>query len=293
MRRSPLSSVTLAVLAAILAIPLPLSAADAPVSATLDRIKRAGTITFAYRDGAAPFSFKARNGQVRGYSVELCQRVATAIQKDLGLASLKVNWVPADAARRIETVASGKADAECGTTSITLARMQTVDFSVPIFVDGGSVLVKRAAKLAKLTDLKGRRIAVIPGTTTERALNRALEAAEAAAILVPVKDGAAGIDMLARGSVDGYAGDRVVLTGLQLAAPASADYEILAGDFSVEPFAIVVPRNDADFRLAVNRALVAVYRSGDIDAIFQRWLGGMGAPSPLLHALFYLNMLPE
>ena len=291
MRRSPLPFVTLAVLAAILAIPLPLSAA--PVSATLDRIKRAGAVTFAYREGAAPFSFKERSGQVHGYSVELCQRVAAAIQKELGLASLKVNWVAVDAAKRLETIASGKADAECGTTSITLVRMRTVDFSIPIFVDGGSVLVKRAAKITRLADLKGRRVAVIAGTTTERALNRALEAADAAATLVPVKDGAAGIDMIARGSVDGYAGDRVVLTGLQMAAPASGDYEIIAGDFSVEPSAIVVPRNDADFRLAVNRALVAVYRSGDIDAIFQRWLGGMGQPSPLLHALFYLNTLPE
>ena len=293
MRRSLLPSVTFALLAAILAIPLPLSAADAPVSATLDRIKRAGAVNLAYREGAAPFSFKDRSGQVHGYSVDLCRRVAAAIQKDLGLAALKVNWIAVDAAKRLDAVASGKADAECGTTSITLARMQTVDFSVPIFVDGGSVLVKRSAKIARLADLKGRRIAVIAGTTTERALRRALDAADAAAALVPVADGAAGVDMLARGSVDGYAGDRVVLAGLQMTVPASADYEIIASDFSVEPYAIVVPRNDADFRLAVNRALVAVYRSGDIDAIFQRWLGGMGQPSPLLHALFYLNTLPE
>src|SRR5262249_53301752 len=156
-------------------------------SPVLDRIKEKGTITFAYRDGAAPFSFKDRGGRVRGYSVDLCLRVAIAVQRELSLRELKIDWVPVTAATRLETVASGKADAECGTTTITLARMEKVDFSLPIFVDGGSVLVHANSKLARLNDLKGKRIAVIAGTTTEQALTRALSAAEAPATLVPVK----------------------------------------------------------------------------------------------------------
>lgn len=286
-----LAAASFAFCAAVLAPP-PAAAADAP-SPTLERIKRTGAITFAYRDGAAPFSFKDRGGVMRGYTVELCQRVAAAIQKDLGLASLKVNWVPVDAATRIGAVATGKADAVCGTTTITLSRMQSVDFSVPIFVDGGSVVVPAKSKLSRLADLKGRKVAVIGGTTTERALKRALDAADAAATLVPVKDGAAGMAELARGQVDGYAGDRVSLLGLVTAAPNPAGYEFIAGDFSVEPYALALPRNDADFRLAVNRALVGLFRSGEIDAIFQRWLGGLGQPGTLLHALFYLNNLPD
>jgi glutamate/aspartate transport system substrate-binding protein len=281
-------------IAASLAVP-PVHAADvppSPVSPTLERIKRDRAITFAYREGAAPFSFKVR-GEVHGYSAELCQRIAASIQKDLGLSALKVNWVPVDASTRIGVVATGKADAECGTTTITLVRMQSVDFSMPIFVDGGSVLVTTKSKLARLAEFKGRKIAVIPSTTTERALKSGLAAAEAPATLVSVKDSAAGMAMLAQGSVDGYAGDRVVLAALRMAAANSADYGFIDGDFSVEPYALVLPRNDAEFRLAVNRALVALFRSGEIDAIFQRWLGSMGTPSPLLHALFYLNTLPE
>jgi len=194
---------------------------------------------------------------------------------------------------RIAAVATGKADAVCGTTTITLTRMQSVDFSVPIFVDGGSVMVKAGAKLATLADLKGRRIAVIGGTTTEKSLQRALNLFDAPATLVPVKDSAAGMAVLAQGAVDGFAGDRVVLSGLRLAAPNASELQILAQDFSLEPYAIVVPRNDPDFRLAVNRALVNLYRSGEIDPIFQRWLGSLGQPSPMLHSMFYLNTLPE
>ena len=291
MRRFPLLAAALVVLGAALAAP-PAAAVDAPAP-TLDRIKRTGTITFAYRESAAPFSFKDRGGQIRGYSVELCNRVAAAIQKDLGLASLKIEWMPVDASTRIAVVASGKADAVCGTTTITLTRMQSVDFSVPIFVDGGGVLVRAQSKLSRLTDLKGKKIAVIGGTTTERAIKRALDVIEAPATLVPVKDGAAGVAMLQQGNADGYAGDRIVLMGLKADAPNGADLDFIDGDFSVEPYALVLPRNDPDFRLAVNRALVALYRSGEIDPIFQRWLGGHGPPGPLLHAMFYLNTLPE
>jgi glutamate/aspartate transport system substrate-binding protein len=296
MRRFSLLAAALFVFCAGSAVALLADAADVPpppVSPTLDRIKHTGVITLAYREGAAPFSFKDRGGVVRGYSVELCTRVAAAIQKDLGLSSLKIDWLPVDATTRIGIVASGKADAECGTTTITLVRMQSVDFSVPIFVDGGAVLAANKSKLTQLADFKGRKIAVIGGTTTERALKRALDANDAAATLVRVKDGSAGMAALAKGQVDGYAGDRIVLLGMRMSAPNAADFDFVGGDFSVEPYALVLPRNDADYRLAVNRALVALFKSGDIDPIFQRWLGGMGQPGPLLHALFYLNTLPE
>jgi glutamate/aspartate transport system substrate-binding protein len=265
----------------------------AAVSPTLDRIKEKGAITFAYRDGAAPFSFKDRQGQMRGYSVDLCTRLAMSIQRELTLRELKIEWLPVDAATRLDAVASGKADAECGTTTITLTRMQTVDFSVPIFVDGGSILVHAKSKLAQLNDFKGKRIAVIKGTTTEEALTRALKASDTAAVLVQVRNGTEGVAQLTQHKVDGYAGDRVVLAGLRLRARFPEEFVLLGSDFSYEPYALVLPRGDADFRLVVNRALVGLYRTGDIDPIFQRWLGNLGKPGTLLHAMFYLNTLPE
>ena len=262
-------------------------------SPVLDHIKEKGAITFAYRDGAAPFSFKDRGGRVRGYSVDLCVRVAMAVQRSLALRELKIEWVPVNAATRLDAVESGKADAECGTTTITLARMEKVDFSLPIFVDGGGVLVRANSKLPTLKDLKGKRIAVIPGTTTEQALTRALTAADAPAILIPVKDGAEGMAQLVKRKVDGYAGDRVVLAGFRLRASRPEDFDFVAGDLSFEPYALVLPRNDPDFRLVVNRALANVYRHGEIDPIYQQWLGNLGKPGVLLNAMFYLNTLPE
>ena len=262
-------------------------------SATLERIRTTGTIAFAYRDGAAPFSFADRDGRVRGYSAELCTAIAASIQRSLELPALKIVWHPVDAANRLDAVASGRADAECGTTTITLSRMEKVDFSVPIFVDGGSVLVRAKAKIATLANLNGKKIAVIAGTTTEQSLVAALNLIGAQATLTPVTDSAQGAALLVSGKVDGYAGDRIVLASLKTRMPAGRDLELIAADFSYEPYGIVVRRDDPDFRLAVNRALIDLYKHGGIDPIFQRWLGPMGRPGMLLHSMFYLMSLPD
>ncbi len=134
---------------------------------------------------------------------------------------------------------------------------------------------------------------MIPGTTTESALKRQLAVTGAKAQLVPVKDGFEGIALLSAGKVDGYASDRIVLVALRAASADPAHWALLDNDFSFEPYALVVRRDDPDFRLAVNRALVELYGSGDIDAIFYRWLAGLGRPGPLLNAMFYLSTLPQ
>ena len=269
-----------ATLAAIVALAEP--------SRTLDRIKSDSTIHLGFRSGAAPFSFRDRGGAVRGYSVELCTRIATSIEKQLGLSKLKVEWTPLDASNRLDAVASGKVDIECGTTTIALSRMERVDFSVPIFVDGGSVLTRADSKLGRLADFNGKRLAVIPDTTTESALKRELAVLNAKAELVPVKDGSAGLALVTSGKVDGYASDRIVLVSLRAGSAEPVKLALLESDFSYEPYALVVRRDDPDFRLAVNRALVAVYKSGDIDIIFDRWLGALGEPGTLLLSLIHI-----
>ncbi|HSC22934.1 MAG TPA: amino acid ABC transporter substrate-binding protein [Casimicrobiaceae bacterium] len=269
-----------------------LVAGSAQAAGTLDRIRERHAVVFAYRDGAAPFSFKDSTGVVRGYSVDLCARIAAALERRLGIAPLAIEWMPVNADTRIDAVASGRADAECGTTTISLSRMERVDFSVPIFVDGGTLLVPGKAAVKRLADLKGRRIAVISGTTTERALRAALDVAEAPATLVAVAKPEEGAEAVRAGRADAFAGDRLVLIQL-LTRDEPAAFRILDDDFSFEPYGIVVRRDDADFRLVVNRALVDAYKKGDIDAIFQRWLAPLGKPSPLLNAMFYLNALPE
>ena len=100
-------------------------------------------------------------------------------------------------------------------------------------------------------------------------------------------------DFRAAGKVDAYASDRLVLLQIQLRSATSHPVNVLPGDFSFEPYGLVLPRADPDFRLAVNRALVEIYKGGEIDPIYQRWLAPLGPPGPLLNAMFYLNALPD
>jgi polar amino acid transport system substrate-binding protein/glutamate/aspartate transport system substrate-binding protein len=271
---------------------LALSATSALASSTLERIRDRKAVVFAYRDHAPPFSFKDRAGRVAGYSIELCTRVAAAIQRKLQLADLRIEWIPVEADARIEAVASARADAECGTTTIALSRMERVDFSLPIFVDGATLALPARSPIARLADTGGRRIAVIAGTTTERSLVAALKVADVTATLVPIARLEEGAAAVRERRADAYAGDRTVLTRMLLDADDGA-MTLLADDFSFEPYAIVVPRDDHEFRLVVNRALVDIYRRGEIDAVYQRWLAPLGRPSPLLNAMFYLSTLPE
>jgi ABC-type amino acid transport substrate-binding protein len=268
-------------------------ACAAEPSRTLDRIKADGVIRLGYRSGAAPFSFKERDGSVRGYSVELCTRIIEGMRKRLALPALRIEWAALDADNRLDAVASGRVDMECGTTTISLSRYEKVDFSLPIFIDGGSVLVSQASGIERFADLDGKKIALIPGTTTETALKRQFEVFGVKPQMVPVKDGAEGVRVLTQGKVDGFASDRIVLIALHSTAAEPEKLKLLDSDFSFEPYALVIRRDDPDFRLAVNRALVELYRSGDIDPIFHRWLGNLGQPGPLLNAMFYLSTLPE
>jgi len=276
-------------IALALCLPLAAKAGDGILAA----IQKSGTIRLGHLQSAPPFSFVDGAGQPQGYSVELCKRVAENIRQELKLGDLKIAWIPLQLQDRIEAVRNGKVDIECGITTWTLTRQQEVDFSLMTFVDGATVLVNGNSEMLRIADLNGKKIAVVPTTTTAGSLQRALKARMLTAEVVLVSSPEEGIAKLKSGAVDGYASDRVVLISLGLQSKTGSNFRVLDEDFSVEPYALALPRGDPDFRLEVDRALAKLYRSGEIEAVFDRWLGPLGRPSTLLTALYYLQSLPE
>jgi ABC-type amino acid transport substrate-binding protein len=271
-----------------------LAFAAAAQAQTLDRIRSTGTINIAHRTDSFPFSFDDRNtNQPAGYTVDICKRVVASIQRQLNLPNLQIKWIPATAQNRMDLVAGRQADMECGATTATLSRMERVDFSNLVFVDGGGLLVRTDSNVKGMADLAGKKIAVIGGTTTQTALNRALKQRLINAEVVAVKAREEGLQQLERGTVDAFASDRVLLVGMGDKAVDPKKLTLLAEDFSFEPYAIVLPLGDAPFRLAVNRGLAQLYGTGDIGEIFMRYFGSFGKPSVLLAAMYYLNSLPE
>lgn len=259
---------------------------------TLKNIKSSGVLTLGYLKSAPPFSFPGPDKQPVGYSIDLCKQVARGIQKQLGV-NLTLKWVPVTPQNRIDMVAEGKIDLECGTTTSTLSRQKRVDFSLMTFVDGASLMTLADSSIEKVSDLGDKRIAVIPDTTTEKALTKFLKEQFINAELVKVKDHVEGRTALEKKNVEAFASDRGILIGLAVTAKDPKRFALTDFLFSYEPYGFMLRRNDSEFRLAVNRPLAQLYRTGDVAPIYERWFGAFGEPTEAIQAMYLLNGLPE
>jgi glutamate/aspartate transport system substrate-binding protein len=260
---------------------------------TLKKIMDNGTLTIGYRENALPFSFTGSDGKPAGYSVDLCKEIAISVGQELRLPNLTVNWVPVTPENRVDAVANGTVDIECGSTTASLSRQEKVDFTLMTFVDGASLLIAEGSGLHTLNDLAGKRIGVVPGTTTERAVADFLRATKLTATVVPMKDHDEGLAALQTNKIEAYASDRTLLIGLVLQARGTSRYAIVSDDLSYEPYGFMVRRDDSAFRFVANRTLARIYRSGAIGQLYAKWFGSLGKPTPALVLMFALQGLPE
>jgi glutamate/aspartate transport system substrate-binding protein len=281
------------VFAALGLLALPALVHAQTVDGTLRKIRDSKSITIAYRTDALPFSFNDEKSQPAGYTVDICKRVVASIEQQLKIQGLKVNWMPATAQNRFDLISKKQADMECGATTATLSRMESVDFSNFVFVDSTGVLVRNESGAKAFNDLAGKKIGVIAGTTNERALNAALKVRLVNASVVTVKTRDEGLEALEKGTIDAFASDKILIAGLSVKVKDATRYTMLPDDLSVEPYGIMLPRGDAAMRLAVNRGLAQVYKTPQIVEIFNKWFGAFGKPTVLLEAVYFLGAVPE
>ena len=186
----------------------------------------------------------------------------------------------------------GTVDIECGSTTMSLSSQEQVDFTHMTFVDGGSLLVVDGLGIRTIPNLAGKRVAVIPNTTTAPALEGALQRARTQATIVPVKTHEEGLAALESGAADAYASDRTILIGVGRRAAKPEKYALADELFSYEPHGFMVRRGDSAFRFVANRTLSTLYRSGDIGEIYNKWFGDMGTPGTALRAMYLLHASP-
>jgi ABC-type amino acid transport substrate-binding protein len=263
------------------------------LTGTLKKVKDSGTLTVGYRENALPFSYTGSDGKPTGYSIDLCQEIAVAVQQELKLPSLAVRWVPVTPDTRIDAVANGTVDIECGSTTASLSRQEKVDFTLMTFVDGASVMVVENPAIGSVRDLGGRRIGVVTGTTTEKVLTEYFREHSVRATLVAMKDHDEGLAGLQASTIDGYASDKVILVGLALRARGTTRFALLPETLSYEPYGLMMRRDDSAFRLVANRTLARIYRSGAIRTLYAKWFGALGRPTPALLLMYNLQGLPE
>ena len=265
-------------------------------SATLTRIAETGTFRIGYVPDAPPLSFVDEDGNVSGYSIDLCRQIASAIRNDLGIEQLNIEFEPLVAMEdRISAVEQGEVDIECGATTVTLSRRERIDFTLMTFITGSAILSTKAKAIASIDDLDKKRIAVVAGTTTEDVVRRVNEVNDLRIKVTPVDTHDEGMELLNKGKVDGYASDRAMLIGQVFRnANVANDYTMTRTALSFEPYAFMISRGDTEFRLAADRALASLFRTARIRRIYQNWFGRYGEPlSPIVEAMYQFQAVGE
>ena len=276
------------------ALLLPAIANAQELTGTLKKIKDSNTITLGVRETSLPFSYLDPNQNVIGYSIDLCGKIVDAIKTELNLPNLQVKQVPVISQTRVPLVANGTVDLECGSTTNTLTRQKQVEFSHVTFIGGTRLLVKVSSGVKEVEDLKGKTVSVSQGTTNERIIKNLSDQKQLGIKVLNVKDHGEGFLAVETGRVVANVSDDIQLMALAANAKKPKDYAVVGRHLSYEPFGLMFRRGDADFKLIVNKTLSGLFRSGEIEKIYDKWFTPLGAPmSDTLKTAFAIQALPE
>ncbi len=253
----------------------PASPQDTRVAAdkidTLKRIRDTGTIIIGVREASVPFSFLDAQRQPQGYSVDLCLRVADAIKAELKMPRLDVKYVPVSSANRIPALLENKIDLECGSTTNTRERAKQVAFAYTTFIAGIKMLAKTSANINSVDDLRGKTVVVTKGTTSEKMLKKLNEERLLKLTIIEARDHDEAFKAVEDGRAVAFPMDDVLLYGLISKAAKPDDFVVVGKYLSVEPYAIMMRKDEPQLEKIVNRALIDLFQSGEIRRLYAKW----------------------
>lgn len=256
----------------LLLLPLALSARAEPSGLpTLEKISRTATISLGHRESSVPFSYYDSKRQVVGYSHDLMLAAVERIRRELKLPALAVKLVPVTSQNRIPLVQNGSVDLECGSTTHNRERARQVAFSVSIFVTSSRLLTRHGSGIEELADLKGRRVAVTAGTTSERSLLLHAEATGTRFDILKVKDHGDGFNSVQEGRAAAFLMDEAMLYGLRAKADRPGDWRVVGQPMAAEVYACMLRKDDPRFKALVDRSLTELMQSGEALKIYRRW----------------------
>jgi glutamate/aspartate transport system substrate-binding protein len=256
----------------LLLLPLALSArAESSGLQTLEKISRTATISLGHRESSVPFSYYDGKRQVVGYSHDLMLAVVERIRRELRLPALTVKLVPVTSQNRIPLVQNGSVDLECGSTTHNRERARQAAFSVSIFVTSSRLLTRHGSGIEELADLKGRRVAVTAGTTSERSLLLHAEATGTRFDILKVKDHGDGFNSVQEGRAAAFLMDEAMLYGLRAKADQPGEWRVVGQPMAAEVYACLMRKDDPRFKALVDRSLTELMQSGEALKIYRRW----------------------
>jgi glutamate/aspartate transport system substrate-binding protein len=261
------SRFTLIATLAALAVALPALAQEG----TLKKIKDSGSITIGHRDASLPFSYYDDKQQPIGYAMDLCAKIVDAVKAELKMPNLKTNYQLVTSANRIPLMANGTIDLECGSTTNNVARQEQVWFTMTHFVTANRWVAKKSAKLKSLQDLKGKTIVSTAGTTNIKQITEINAAQNLGMNIISANGHPEAFQMVETGRAVAFVMDDILLAGLVAQSRSPKDYDISSVALSVEPYGIMLRKDDKAFKEVADKALSQVYKSGQINAIYSKW----------------------
>ncbi|MFT5533399.1 MAG: glutamate/aspartate transport system substrate-binding protein [Burkholderiaceae bacterium] len=262
-----LTGITLALIHCLLIA----GSATAADTGTLQKIERSGTIHLGVRDSVIPFSYLDDKQSYQGYSIDLCLKMVDRLRQQPGLSGLKIKMIPVTPATRITLIANGTVDMECGSTTNNLERQQQVAFSPTTFVAGSRFLSRTSSNLNTLNDMKGKRFVTLAGSTTIRDLLKVNIDKKLDLNILTANNHAEAFLMVDTGRAEAFMTDDILLASLVANARTPADFSISQDSLSVEPYAIMIRRDDPEFKALIDSAIGDLYRSGQISSIYKKW----------------------
>jgi glutamate/aspartate transport system substrate-binding protein len=241
------------------------------LTGTLKKIKDIGAITLGHRESSTPFSYYDDKQQVVGYAMDLCHRIVDAVKSELKLPQLQTSLNPVTSATRIPLIANGTVDLECGSTTNNLERQKQVSFTITHFVTANRFVSKKAATLKTVEDLRGKTIVSTAGTTNLKQITEIGAQKGLNLNILSAKDHAEAFLMVETGRAVAFVMDDILLYSLVAGSKSPQDYVISADALSVEPYGIMLRREDPAFKKVVDESMIATYRSGAINAIYDKW----------------------
>lgn len=276
--------------AALFGMLMTVGSLEAVAGPTLDRIRQTQTITIANRDASIPFSYLV-NGKPVGYAVELCQRLAEAVGRELKLPDLRVRYLTVTSSTRIQAIANREADLECGSTTNNAERRKQVAFTIPHFLASARMAVRTDSGIRNWVDLRDKRVATTAGTTTVKLLNDRDRVRALNLKLVEGSDHAQSFAMVEKGEAEAFVMDDVLLYGLRAGSKTPDRFAITGDPLSMEPYAIMLNKDDPEFKALIDREMARLIHDGDIYALYAKWFEkpipphGINMRMPMSHLL--------
>ncbi|UZD56491.1 amino acid ABC transporter substrate-binding protein [Schlegelella aquatica] len=246
-------------------------AGGACAGTVLERIRATGKIVVAHRESSVPFSYLDADKKPVGYAVELCQRIADAVRRKLEMRSLSVEYLLVTPANRLQAIAEGKADLECGSTTNNAERRKTVAFTVPHYITGARYLVRSDSTIDDLPQFEGKKLVSTKGTTPLKAIEQANRERLLRIQVLEAPDHARAVEMVEKGEADGFAMDDVLLYGLIAGRPDPSKFKVVGKFLTIEPLAIMLPKDDPEFKRVVDDEMKRLIQSREIYPIYDRW----------------------